>query len=100
MTVTATVVLIAGYEPFFAMLNLKRHEPDLVGINSLEPTLLQFPDTTVHVFVPLDGVETIEVSNGVFFTLYEVVLKRKPGIAFTTRESTDGIDALLTARTL
>lgn len=96
----AKVVDIAGYEPFLATLNRKRHEPFLVGINSREPTLRHFPDTTVHVFVPLDGVETIEISNGVFFTLYEVVLNLKPGIAFTTRESTDGIDALLTARTL
>ena len=74
VAVIFTEVDIAAYAPFFVVLKRSVQLPFFVGITIFAPRRRQLPFVTRQVFVPFDGVVTIEDNFTVFFTLNAVDL--------------------------
>ena len=66
---TAIVVAIAGYDLVFATDNCSRHVPAVFGATRRPERIAHLPDTRRHFLAPFEGVATMDVNSGVFFTL-------------------------------
>jgi len=92
------VVFIAGYFLVFATASATLHVAVFEGVTNLPAVIRQPPDTTDHVFFPVDGVVRMLESEGFCFATYEVFFSVKPGIT-RMLDSADATELAFTART-
>ena len=80
LTVTRSLVDMAGYLPFFATFRVTTHEAAALGAFSFVPTMEHGPDSP-HFFTPVEIDETSHDSGVIEFFFTTVFFTVKPGRA-------------------